>query len=124
MLTIPVQAVCQKEEQHFTYVQGPRGFERREVTVGENNDKFVEIKTGLEEGAKVALDARARLSAEIKASDSKGEEATGAKKASPAKATTAASELKTEVKADVAQPSAAPVNATPGAPGNTSAAPA
>ena len=32
--------------------------ERREVTVGENNEKFVEVRAGLTEGESVVLDAR------------------------------------------------------------------
>jgi RND family efflux transporter MFP subunit len=70
-LVVPVQAVSQKEGQHYAYVIGARGIERREVTVGENNEKFVEIKSGLEEGEKVALDARARIAAETKVSEGK-----------------------------------------------------
>jgi RND family efflux transporter MFP subunit len=69
VLMVPVQAVSQKESQHYSYVVGPKGVEKREITVGENNDKFVEIKEGLEEGERVVLDARARLAAETKANE-------------------------------------------------------
>jgi RND family efflux transporter MFP subunit len=61
---VPVQAVVRKAKNHFAYVVSPNGFERREVTVGENNDRFVEIKRGLEDGETVALDARSCLEAE------------------------------------------------------------
>jgi RND family efflux transporter MFP subunit len=74
VLMVPVQAVSQKEAQHYSYVVGPEGIEKREVTVGENNDRFVEIKTGLEEGEKVVLDARARLAAETRASEANPQE--------------------------------------------------
>src|SRR5262249_23929727 len=39
VLTVPVQAIAQKEKTRFAYIVGARGVERREVTVGENNDK-------------------------------------------------------------------------------------
>ncbi len=75
VLIVPVQAVSQQEGQHYGYVVGDKGTRRREVAVGDNNDKFVEIKSGLEEGEKVTLDARTRLAEETKARDAKGEEA-------------------------------------------------
>jgi RND family efflux transporter MFP subunit len=67
VLLVPVQAVAENEGKHYAYVSGSRGSERREVEVGESNEKFVEVKSGLDEGEKVALDARARLTAETKA---------------------------------------------------------
>jgi RND family efflux transporter MFP subunit len=69
VLLVPVQAVAQHEDNHFAYVSGSRGIDRREVEVGETNEKFVEVKSGLEEDEKVTLDARARLTAETKASE-------------------------------------------------------
>jgi HlyD family secretion protein len=77
VLIVPVQAVSQHEGQHYCYVVGETAIERREVAVGENNDKFVEIKSGLEEGEKVTLDARTRLAEETKAGEGKGEELPG-----------------------------------------------
>jgi RND family efflux transporter MFP subunit len=74
VLMLPVQAVSQKEKQHYAYVVGPTGVEKREVVVGEHNDNFVEIKEGLKETERVALDARARIAAETKASGSSPEE--------------------------------------------------
>ncbi len=74
VLMVPVQAVGQKEAKYYCYVVGRKGIEPREVIAGENNDKFVEIKEGLEEGEKVVLDARARLAAEAKANEGKPEE--------------------------------------------------
>jgi multidrug efflux pump subunit AcrA (membrane-fusion protein) len=68
---LPVQAVGQKDGKHRCYVVHGRSIEPREVELGENNDKFVEVKSGLEEGEKVTLDARARIAAELKASGEK-----------------------------------------------------
>jgi RND family efflux transporter MFP subunit len=75
-LLVPVQGVAQHEDKHYAYVSGSRGIERREVEVGETNEKFVVVKSGLEEEEKVTLDARARLTAETKASEkNQGEDA-------------------------------------------------
>jgi RND family efflux transporter MFP subunit len=64
VLAVPVQAVAQRGGKHYAYVQTDTGVERREVTVGENNEKFVEVRAGLEVGEGVCLDARARSTAE------------------------------------------------------------
>lgn len=70
VLIVPVQSVTEQEGKHYAYV--PRGgVERREVQVGENNEKFVEIKDGLAAGERVMLDARARSTAEAKAKEQK-----------------------------------------------------
>jgi RND family efflux transporter MFP subunit len=66
VLLVPVQAVAQLEGKHYAYVVGPGGVEKRVVQVGENNEKLVEVRTGLDEGEQVALDARARIAAEAK----------------------------------------------------------
>jgi RND family efflux transporter MFP subunit len=73
VLLVPVQAVADKEGKHFAYTCKFGGVDRREVDVGDTNEKFVEIKSGLDEGEKVALDARSRLTAETKASDKKSQ---------------------------------------------------
>ena len=67
VLLVPVQAVTERQGQHFVYAQEPQGVVRREVTVGETNEQFVEIKEGLEEDERVCLDARARSALESKA---------------------------------------------------------
>jgi RND family efflux transporter MFP subunit len=67
VLAVPIQAVAQREGKHVAYVAAGAGVERREISVGENNDKFVEVKEGLSEGEAVCLDARARMNAENQA---------------------------------------------------------
>jgi len=104
VLLVPVQAVAEKEGKHYAYVSRFGGADRKEVEVGETNEKFVEIKSGLEEGQKVLLDARSRLTAETKASDKQGEE--------EPKAGEKKKEEKKEAPAPVA-PSPAPVQAAP-----------
>jgi RND family efflux transporter MFP subunit len=69
VLAVPIQAVVERDGKHYAYVPTAAGPERREVTVGENNEKFVEIRGGLEEGEAVLLDARARSNAEKQAGE-------------------------------------------------------
>jgi RND family efflux transporter MFP subunit len=69
VLMVPVQAVTQRGSRYVAYVKVGSRVERREVTVGENNDKYIEIKDGLTEGDQLMLDARARNTAETKAEE-------------------------------------------------------
>lgn len=59
-LIVPVQSVTEHEGQHYAYVYNGEAFDRREVTVGDNNEKMIQIVQGLAEGDQVALDARRR----------------------------------------------------------------
>ena len=63
---VPVQSVSQHKSKHYTYVVKGREVEKREVSIGETNDKYVVIESGLEEDELVVLDARARLADEAK----------------------------------------------------------
>lgn len=71
-LTVPVQAVTEFDGKHVVYVETTSGLERREVKVGDNNETLVQILEGINEGERVALDARVRAAAELK---SEGKEA-------------------------------------------------
>jgi HlyD family secretion protein len=63
-LVIPVQALAESESGPIVYVIGRDGAARcRQIDVAENNEEWVRIKSGLEAGETVALDARARLAA-------------------------------------------------------------
>jgi HlyD family secretion protein len=66
-LMVPVQAVTEFEGKPVCYVRKGRGLERRTVEVGESNDQFIQVVDGVEEGEQVALDARSRAAAEVKA---------------------------------------------------------
>jgi len=66
-LTVPVQAVAEYEGNSICYLVTPAGIERREVTVGDSNEQYIQILTGLEPGDPVALDARIRAAAQLKA---------------------------------------------------------
>jgi RND family efflux transporter MFP subunit len=63
VLLVPVQAVAEHSGQHVSFVVADGAVEQRDVTVGENNDQFIQITCGLSEGEHVALDARARVEA-------------------------------------------------------------
>jgi HlyD family secretion protein len=83
VLMVPVQAVSQRGSQHVAYVKVGARVERREVTVGENNDKYIEIKDGVSEGDVLLMDARARNTAEMKAEEAKNPAATTPRQPSP-----------------------------------------
>jgi RND family efflux transporter MFP subunit len=82
VLVVPVQAVTEHEHQHYAYVRSGAGFERRQVKVGENNEKLVQILEGLSEQDEIALDARSRGIADFEG-DSAGAKATTQTKEDP-----------------------------------------
>ncbi len=61
VLTVPVQAIVQIGEESWCYVSAGSNVERRPVTLGRTNDKFVEIKEGLTAGEQVVLNTDAVL---------------------------------------------------------------
>jgi HlyD family secretion protein len=67
VLAVPIQAVAESKGKHYAYAVTAAGVEGREVTVGESNDKFVEVRAGLAEGESVCLDARTRAGVENQA---------------------------------------------------------
>ncbi len=54
-LSIPIVAVFEKEKKTYVYVKDGSGFDKREVTLGDKNDTYVVVKTGLKAGEEVAL---------------------------------------------------------------------
>jgi multidrug efflux pump subunit AcrA (membrane-fusion protein) len=66
VLVVPIQAVAEKDRKHSAFVVTSQSVEPRLVAIGENNDKFVEIKEGLAEGEHVTLDALERIAAGAK----------------------------------------------------------
>lgn len=83
VLALPVQAVVERQGEHFAYIKGPGGPERKSVKVGSTNEKFIEITEGLAEGGEVLLDAQTRIDEELgkaeapEAADAKSEAKTG-----------------------------------------------
>lgn len=61
VLSVPVYAVVQVENESWCYVNSGGGVERRVVTLGRTNDKYVEIRDGLDEGDQVVLNPDAVL---------------------------------------------------------------
>jgi RND family efflux transporter MFP subunit len=57
VLMVPVQAIAPEGKEYFVHLVSPGGVEPRKVMIGANNDMLVEIKSGLEEGEKIALNA-------------------------------------------------------------------
>jgi RND family efflux transporter MFP subunit len=55
VLCVPVQAVVQVEDDTWCFVESSGGVERRAVTLGKSNDKFVQIADGVSEGDRVVL---------------------------------------------------------------------
>jgi len=74
-LVLPVSAVTANQDEHFVYVVEDGEVTKTRVKVGANNNTHVEITDGLSEGAKVTLDARVRMDAELKESDGEDESA-------------------------------------------------
>lgn len=66
-LLVPVQAVTEYDGKPVCYVKSGRTTERRPVELGEANDQYIQLLSGLSEGEDVALDARSRAAAEVKA---------------------------------------------------------
>ncbi len=64
-LTVPLQAVTNVKGKQFCYVQGGNGITPVPVIVGNFNDQFIEIRSGLKEGDQVALTPPAGSSEEI-----------------------------------------------------------
>lgn len=59
VLSVPVQAIVQVGSANWCYVKTPGGVERRSIDLGRTNDKFVEIRDGLEDGDRVVLNPMA-----------------------------------------------------------------
>ena len=63
---VPVTAVAEIDGQRVVYVVRGYVITRRDVTIGQENEQYVQVLTGLEVGEAVALDARSRSAAELK----------------------------------------------------------
>lgn len=71
---VPLQAVTPTETGHVCHVRTLTGSEERVVEVGEFNDTFIEIKSGLQPGETVLLRAPAVEKGEEESSDEPGKE--------------------------------------------------
>jgi hypothetical protein len=69
VLTVPIQAVIGSAEMGKTrkcFVMTPEGPVEREIVVGMNNDRMVEIREGLQEGEEVVLNPKALVGDTVK----------------------------------------------------------
>ena len=55
VLTVPVQAIVQIDNDTWVYVGDSGGVEKKPVTVGKTNDKFIVVRDGLKSGDRVVL---------------------------------------------------------------------
>ncbi len=55
VLTIPVQSIVQRRQETWCFVATDGGVERHDIELGLSNEKFVEVRSGLPEGARVVL---------------------------------------------------------------------
>ena len=96
VMVVPLGAVAERKGLHYAFVEGKEGaIERRQIKVGDSNEKVIQVLEGLSEGEPVVLDARIRADAEFK--DEESEEDLEAKPATQA----------------APEPSPAPAEATP-----------
>lgn len=51
VLLAPIEAVAKEDGEEFVYVMEPQSFSRQRVTTGMSNESFIEITSGLTEGA-------------------------------------------------------------------------
>ncbi len=119
-ITAPVQAISEVNGKHVCYVMKKGVIESREVEIGESNVQFIEVKKGLAPGEFVALDARKRASAAMKAAKP---ESSLAPVASSPEATAAAETPKVETP-PAEPPAATPVSAAPASATPVTATPA
>lgn len=61
MLTVPVAAVVEQDGQFWSWVRSGEKTERRRLDLGDSNDQFIVVKSGLSEGESVVLNPREYL---------------------------------------------------------------
>jgi HlyD family secretion protein len=65
VIAVPVAAVIEDGEEFICAIRDGEGFERRVVTLGKSDDRFIEIVEGLEEGEQVFLNPGTVLGASL-----------------------------------------------------------
>ncbi len=71
VLLVPVQAIAEHKGEFFAFVEKDGQIKLQKVKIGDNNETHVQILEGLNEGDRVALDARLRAASEFKLDDQK-----------------------------------------------------
>ncbi|MCK4615305.1 MAG: hypothetical protein KAT50_00435, partial [Pirellulales bacterium] len=67
VIAVPVAAVIEDGEEYICAVKTGETFERRVITLGQSDDRFVEIVDGLQEGEEVFLNPGTVLGASLSA---------------------------------------------------------
>ena len=67
VIAVPVAAVIEDGEEYICAVKAGESFERRVITLGQSDDRFVEIVDGLQEGEEVFLNPGTVLGASLSA---------------------------------------------------------
>ncbi len=65
VLQVPLQAVLAVADKQFAYVLTDRGADRRDVVLGPSNQSYVEIKSGVQAGELVVMNARSQFADQI-----------------------------------------------------------
>ena len=65
VLQVPLQAVLAVSDKQIAYVLKNQTVERRDLIVGQSNQSFVEIKSGIEPGELVVMNARSQFAEQI-----------------------------------------------------------
>lgn len=60
-ITVPLLGIVEQGDKYYCYLAGGTEPKKREVVIGESNDKYIEIKDGLKEGEVVILNPRATI---------------------------------------------------------------
>ena len=55
VLTVPVAAVVETEDEYLCWVETPSGTQKRPLRLGDSNDEFAVVESGLVEGDEVVL---------------------------------------------------------------------
>ncbi len=76
VLSVPIQAIVQRADKNWCYVRVDNQLEKREITLGKTNDKFVEIKQGSQDGDVVVLNPMSLVD-EQTAADARAEKRSG-----------------------------------------------
>lgn len=70
VVAVPVQAIAEHRRQHYVYVRTKDQTERRDVEIGQSNNRLIEVISGIEPDDIVLLDARSRAAEEFADDDS------------------------------------------------------
>lgn len=61
VLSLPVAAIVETDQGHFCWVETAEGAQRRSLQLGDNNDEFIVVEAGLEEGDEAVLNPIASI---------------------------------------------------------------